>query len=160
MSSPSLNRVSDAGREIDHEKDTNASLVINPDTWSKRPITDSALIRGKRDTGSARRRVIRELPLASGDTLARVLGDFALLEPCGEGNPCPELAVEARVLRAREVKGGHLKATDVRDLRCVIEREEAEIGVRVSLEAPTRQMRAEAASAGALVRSFAYLKVV
>ena len=49
------------------------------------------------------------LPLAAGDSLARVLGDFALLEPCGEGNPCPELTLEARVLRAREVKGGHLK---------------------------------------------------
>jgi len=49
------------------------------------------------------------LPLFAGDSLARVLGDFALLEPCGEGNPCPELVLEGRVLRAREVKGGHLK---------------------------------------------------
>jgi single-stranded-DNA-specific exonuclease len=48
-------------------------------------------------------------PFVQGDTLARVLGDFALLEPCGESNPCPELALEATVLRAREVKGGHLK---------------------------------------------------
>jgi len=46
------------------------------------------------------------------------------------------------------VKGGNLKATDVRDLRGVIEREGAEIGVLVSMEAPSRQMRAEAASAG------------
>jgi single-stranded-DNA-specific exonuclease len=49
------------------------------------------------------------LTLAAGDTLARVLGDFYLLEPCGEGNPCPELRFEAKLLRAREVQGGHLK---------------------------------------------------
>jgi single-stranded-DNA-specific exonuclease len=49
------------------------------------------------------------LTLAAGDTLARVLGDFFLLEPCGEGNPCPELRMEAKLIRAREVQGGHLK---------------------------------------------------
>jgi len=49
------------------------------------------------------------VPLAPGDTLARVLGDFALLEPCGEGNPCPELELEGTLVRAREVRGGHLK---------------------------------------------------
>ena len=48
-------------------------------------------------------------PLVAGDTLARVLGDFALLEPCGEANPCPELRLEGTLVRAREVKGGHLK---------------------------------------------------
>ncbi|HSU41711.1 MAG TPA: single-stranded-DNA-specific exonuclease RecJ, partial [Polyangiaceae bacterium] len=47
--------------------------------------------------------------LAPGDSLARVLGDFALLEPCGEGNPSPELELEGTLLRAREVRGGHLK---------------------------------------------------
>ncbi len=46
------------------------------------------------------------------------------------------------------VKGGTLKATDVRDLRGVMEREKADIGVLVSLDTPSRQMRAEAASAG------------
>ena len=49
------------------------------------------------------------VPLAAGDTLSRVLGDFALLEPCGEGNPSPDLLLEGKVLRSREVKGGHLK---------------------------------------------------
>jgi single-stranded-DNA-specific exonuclease len=49
------------------------------------------------------------LALAAGDSLARVLGDFFLLEPCGEGNPSPELRLEAKLLRAREVSGGHLK---------------------------------------------------
>jgi DNA modification methylase len=45
------------------------------------------------------------------------------------------------------VKGGQLKATDVRDLRGVIEREKAALGVLISLEEPTAKMRAEAASA-------------
>lgn len=46
------------------------------------------------------------------------------------------------------VKSGKLKATDVRDLRGVIEREGAQIGVLVTMQAPTNGMRAEAASAG------------
>ena len=46
------------------------------------------------------------------------------------------------------VKGGKLKATDVRDLRGVLDREKAEIGVLLSFEDPTALMRAEAASAG------------
>jgi single-stranded-DNA-specific exonuclease len=58
------------------------------------------------DGALARAPGVRLLP---GDSLARVLGDFALLEPCGEGNPCPELELEATLLRAREVRGGHLK---------------------------------------------------
>ena len=46
------------------------------------------------------------------------------------------------------VKGGKLKATDVRDLRGVVEREKAEIGVLISPDEPTGPMRREAASAG------------
>jgi hypothetical protein len=46
------------------------------------------------------------------------------------------------------VKGGHLKATDVRDLRGVMDRERAEIGALISMEKPTAAMRKEAASAG------------
>jgi DNA modification methylase len=46
------------------------------------------------------------------------------------------------------VKGGHLKATDVRDLRGVLDREKADIGVLLSFEPPTKPMRTEAASAG------------
>ena len=38
---------------------------------------------------------------------------------------------------------------DVRDLRGVVEREEAQIGVLICMEKPTRNMRREAASAGA-----------
>jgi site-specific DNA-methyltransferase (adenine-specific) len=47
-----------------------------------------------------------------------------------------------------QVKSGHVSAGAVRDLRGVVEREEAEIGVLISLEEPTQQMRSEAASAG------------
>lgn len=46
------------------------------------------------------------------------------------------------------VKGGHLKASDVRDLRGTVEREHAAFGVLLSLEAPTKPMRTEAAAAG------------
>ncbi|MCI0342889.1 MAG: restriction endonuclease [Planctomycetales bacterium] len=46
------------------------------------------------------------------------------------------------------VKGGHTGAGDVRDLRGVVEREGAAIGVLISLQEPTAPMRAEAAKAG------------
>lgn len=46
------------------------------------------------------------------------------------------------------VKAGKLHANHVRDLRGVIEREKAEIGVLLSFDTPTKAMRAEAASAG------------
>ena len=46
------------------------------------------------------------------------------------------------------VKGGHLKADDVRALGHVREREQADIGVLLSFETPTKPMRADAASAG------------
>lgn len=49
------------------------------------------------------------------------------------------------------VKGGHLKATDLRDLRGVIDREKAAIGVLIALEEPTKPMRVEAASADSYV---------
>jgi DNA modification methylase len=46
------------------------------------------------------------------------------------------------------VKAGKLHANYVRDLRGVLEREKAEIGVLLSFDTPTKPMRAEAASAG------------
>jgi hypothetical protein len=46
------------------------------------------------------------------------------------------------------VKGGGIKAADVRSLMAVREREGAEIGLFISLEEPTRCMIADAASAG------------
>ena len=46
------------------------------------------------------------------------------------------------------VKSGVVKLSDVRDLRGVVERENAEIGVLITLQAPSKPMRAEAASAG------------
>lgn len=49
------------------------------------------------------------------------------------------------------VKAGKLHASYVRDLRGVVEREDAQIGVLISFEAPTKQMIAEAASAGVYI---------
>jgi hypothetical protein len=46
------------------------------------------------------------------------------------------------------VKGGHVTSSQVRDLRGVIEREEAAIGVFITLEPATKDMRKEAADAG------------
>ena len=46
------------------------------------------------------------------------------------------------------VKAGKLHAPYVRDLRGVIEREQAEMGVLLCLQSPTAKMRTEAASAG------------
>jgi adenine specific DNA methylase Mod len=46
------------------------------------------------------------------------------------------------------VKGGHLKADDVRALNHVREREKADIGLLISLHNPTAKMKADAASAG------------
>lgn len=46
------------------------------------------------------------------------------------------------------VKSGKVSVADVRDLRGVIEREEAEIGLLISLRDPTQPMRSEAAAAG------------
>jgi len=46
------------------------------------------------------------------------------------------------------VKGGGVKSGDVRDLKGVMEREGAALGVFLTLKAPTREMEREAASAG------------
>lgn len=47
-----------------------------------------------------------------------------------------------------QVKSGHVRSGDVRDLRGTLEREGAAIGTFITLEPPSRDMRAEAASAG------------
>jgi hypothetical protein len=46
------------------------------------------------------------------------------------------------------VKAGQITVSQLRDLRGVVERESAAIGVLISMESPTRPMRAEAADAG------------
>jgi len=46
------------------------------------------------------------------------------------------------------VKAGHTNVTHLRDLRGVLDREGAEIGVLLTMEHPTQPMRTEAASAG------------
>ena len=47
-----------------------------------------------------------------------------------------------------QVKGGHVSAPQVRELRGVVEREKAAMGLFISLEEPTGPMRSEAASGG------------
>lgn len=47
-----------------------------------------------------------------------------------------------------QVKGGKTGVKDVRDLRGVLDREKAAIGILISLQPPTREMQTEAASAG------------
>jgi DNA modification methylase len=50
-----------------------------------------------------------------------------------------------------QVKGGHVTVSQVRDLKGVLEREKAEIGVFLTLRKPTRQMRGEADAAGSFI---------
>jgi site-specific DNA-methyltransferase (adenine-specific) len=52
------------------------------------------------------------------------------------------------------VKSGKLKATDVRDLRAVIDREKAVMGALISIDEPTKAMRTEAASCGFYTSNF------
>ena len=47
-----------------------------------------------------------------------------------------------------QVKGGRVSSPQVRDLKGVVEREKAAMGLFISLDEPTRDMRAEAASGG------------
>jgi hypothetical protein len=48
------------------------------------------------------------------------------------------------------VKAGHVSVAHLRDLRGVIEREQAEMGALLCMEEPTRAMRTEAAAAGVI----------
>lgn len=45
-----------------------------------------------------------------------------------------------------QVKSGHVKTGDIRDLKGTVEREKAAIGVFITLEEPSRDMRSEAVS--------------
>src|SRR5215203_427189 len=47
-----------------------------------------------------------------------------------------------------QVKSGKVKSGDIRDLRGTVEREEAAMGVFITLEEPSRDMKTEAVSAG------------
>ena len=47
-----------------------------------------------------------------------------------------------------QVKSGHVKSGDIRDLRGVLDREESAIGVFITLEEPSRDMNTEAVSSG------------
>lgn len=57
-------------------------------------------------------------------------------------------AVDATRRVIVQVKSGKVKPGDVRDLRGTVDREQAAIGVFITLEPPTREMTIEAASAG------------
>lgn len=56
-----------------------------------------------------------------------------------------------------QVKSGHVKSGDIRDLRGVIEREGAAMGVFITLEKPSADMKTEAVAAGYFT-SKVYLK--
>ncbi len=47
-----------------------------------------------------------------------------------------------------QVKSGHVKSGDIRDLVGTLDREKAEMGVFITLEEPSRDMRTEAVTAG------------
>jgi hypothetical protein len=47
-----------------------------------------------------------------------------------------------------QVKSGHVKSSDIRELHGTVDREQAAIGVFITLEPPTDEMRTEAVSAG------------
>jgi site-specific DNA-methyltransferase (adenine-specific) len=47
-----------------------------------------------------------------------------------------------------QVKGGRVSSPQIRDLKGVVEREKAALGLFISLEEPTREMQTEAASGG------------
>jgi single-stranded-DNA-specific exonuclease len=78
-----------------------------------REAFEAAVADQRRDDVAAGRSVAVDtngvLRLVPGERPSRLLADLALLEPCGEANPYPELELEADVLVAREVTGGHLK---------------------------------------------------
>jgi single-stranded-DNA-specific exonuclease len=59
---------------------------------------------------SARHAFDADARLEPGDHPARIVHDLARFEPCGQANPAPRVAVDrARLLGAREVRGGHLR---------------------------------------------------
>ena len=64
-------------------------------------------------------------------------GDIAFIDAPGK----PQRAIV-------QVKSGKVKSGDLRDLRGVMDRENAALGVFITLEPPSRDMTAEAASAG------------
>jgi site-specific DNA-methyltransferase (adenine-specific) len=53
-----------------------------------------------------------------------------------------------------QVKSGHVKSGDIRDLHGVLEREKAAMGVLITLEPPTAEMSKEAVTAGYYITKF------
>ncbi|HTM46274.1 MAG TPA: DHHA1 domain-containing protein, partial [Polyangiaceae bacterium] len=81
------------------------------------------------------------------DELLAIVEDMDRLEPCGEGNPRPKIAIIAQVAQARAVKGGHLKfdlqLSSGRQVSCFRlgdgERASSLIGVQVRAEGDIRR---------------------
>ncbi|MCA9642816.1 MAG: single-stranded-DNA-specific exonuclease RecJ, partial [Myxococcales bacterium] len=59
--------------------------------------------------GEVRQDPAQVVRLDPSDDPFQVVRDFERLEPCGEANPAPKLRIEAKLVSAREVTGGHLK---------------------------------------------------
>jgi len=66
-------------------------------------------------------------------------GKLIFFDEAGGGKP-------KRVLFS--VKGGHTSVKDIRDLRGTVEREDAQIGVLITLQEPTQPMKTESLAAG------------
>ncbi len=62
--------------------------------------------------------------------------------------PFVDEATDRRKKILVQVKSGHVKSGDIRDLRGVLDREKAEMGVFITLEPPTSEMRREADTTG------------
>lgn len=73
--------------------------------------------------------------------------DYTLIEGSSEQGDTTSGGGETKSVII-SVKGGGVTASQIRDLRGVIEREEAAIGVFITLEPATAPMRKEAADAG------------
>jgi single-stranded-DNA-specific exonuclease len=90
-----------AGLEVEHDRLGELREAFEAAVAQGASASDGAAVPPSEPDG-----VLRLFPEESP---ARLLADLALLEPCGEGNPYPVIELEADVLVAREVSGGHLK---------------------------------------------------
>ena len=128
------------------------------DMFDLKPVTDYRIIGEPTDVGSAKQ-------LAQEDRYQFQFWAVSLVQarPLGgegkQGKKGSDRGVDgvltfiddprAKPKRALvQVKSGHVRPGDVRDLRGTLEREQSPIGVLITLEAPTREMEREAVAAG------------
>ncbi len=118
------------------------------------PGTDYAVVGEPRDAGSAR-------ALWEQDPYQFQFWAVSLLEaqPQGEQKRGADRGIDGMIYLVDgprrtpqkvviQVKGGRVSSPQVRDLKGVVEREKAAMGLFITLEEPTREMRAEADSGG------------